>query len=112
MENEGIKSMSFLFMVPLLFIIGCIGLDFVLIYKQKSELNKDLNYIIDLYKENNITRILSYSDENDFKTSYYKVEGNKMEFVVTKEVKFKTPVPKVVYGELYKIEIKKVIDIE
>ena len=112
MENEGINSMSFLFLVPLLFIIGCIGLDFVLIYKQRSELKNELDYVIDLYKENNINRILSYSDENDFKTNYYKLDDNKIEFVVTKEVKFKTPVPKVVYGELYKIEIKKVIYIE
>ena len=110
MENEGIKSMSFLFIIPILFIVGCLGFDFVLIYKQKIELKDNLDYVIDLYKEDNINRILSFSDENDFKTNYYKTEDNKIEFVLTKKIPFKTPVPKVIFGEVYNIEVKKVID--
>ena len=104
-----ISAMSFLFIVPLLFIIVCFAIDFVYIFKEKNQLKDNMEYVIALYKDGNTSRILAYSHEQNFKANYYLEEDNKVKFVLTKEVKLKTPVVKHVFGDPYKIEVTKTV---
>ena len=45
MDNQGINAMPFLFLVPILFVIGCFVVDFIPIFKTKSELKDDMEYV-------------------------------------------------------------------
>ena len=110
-DNEGISAMAFLFIVPLLFVIGCFILDFVIIYKEKSKLNDNMEYIIALYEDGNKARILSYSHENNFKANYSKVEDG-IKFTLIKEIELKTPVGKHILGSPYKLEVTKTKKLE
>lgn len=111
-DNEGISAMAFLFIVPLLFVIGCFILDFVIIYKEKSKLNDNMEYIIALYEDGNTSRILAYSHENNFKANYVKEENGDIKFTLKKEIELKTPVGKHILGSPYKLEVTKTKKIE
>ena len=108
MKNEGVSALSFLFIVPLLFVIICFIVDFTVIYKEKRKLNSNMNTVIDLYKDGNISRILSYSHEQDFIANYVEQE-NGVKFTLTKKIELKTPVGKHVFGELYELKISKTV---
>ena len=111
MKNEGISIMPCLFVIPILFVVGCFIVDFMVVYKQKNELKHHMEYVVDLYNNNEINRLKPYSDEHSFKLEYYK-EENKVKFIVIKDVKLLTPVPKLIFGDFYKIKLTKSINIE
>ena len=58
MENEGVNALKFLFIIPILFVIGCFILDFVPIIKEKGKLKDDMEYVVHMYNEGNISKIL------------------------------------------------------
>ena len=111
MKNEGISIMPCLFIIPILFVVGCFIVDFMVVYKQRNELVRHMENVVDLYNNNEINRLKPYSDEHSFKLEYYK-EENKVKFIVTKDIKLLTPVPKLIFGDFYKIELTKSINIE
>lgn len=108
MKNERFSGLAFLFIVPLLFVIICLIVDFTVIYKEKRKLNDNMNIIVDLYRDGNISRILSYSHEQEFSVSYVEQE-NGVKFTLTKKIKTKTPVGKHVFGDLYELKISKIV---
>ena len=110
-DNAGISAMTFLFVVPILFVIVCFIIDFVIIYKAKDQLKDDLEYIVALYEDGNKARILSYSHEHNFKANYSKVEDG-IKFTLIKEIELKTPVGKHILKSPYKIEVTKVAKIK
>lgn len=110
-DNQGISALPFLFIIPILFVVGCFILDFVPIIKEKNKLKDDMEYVIHMYEENDISRILSYSHSRDLKTNYTQ-EEDKVNFVITKEVEVVTPVVKLIFGNPYVVTYKKSIDIK
>ena len=108
MKNEGLSALSFLLIVPLLFVIICLIVDFTVIFKEKNKLKDNMEYVIALYDDGNTNRILSYSHEQNFKANYY-VEEKEIKFVLTKEIELKTPVGTHIFGNPYKIELTKVV---
>lgn len=111
MENEGVNALKFLFIVPILFIVGCFIVDFIPIIKEKGKVKDDMEYVIHMYNEGDTSRILSYSHNRDIKTNYT-IEENKVNFVITKEVKVVTPVVKLIFGDIYVVTYKKSIDLK
>ncbi len=111
MKNEGISIMPCLFIIPILFVVGCFIIDFMVVYKQKNELMNHIEYVVDLYNNDEVNRIKPYSDEHSFKLEYYKEDGN-VKFIITKNIKLLTPVPKLIFGDFYMVELTKSINIE
>ncbi len=112
MDNEGISALPFLFLVPILFIIGCFVYDFIPIIKEKSKLNDHMEYVLTIYnegKEDTKQKIVSYSNSNEIKTEYY-IDGDKVTFEITKDVEVTTPVVKLIFGTPYTVKKTKTIE--
>ena len=110
MDNQGINAMPFLFLVPILFVIGCFVVDFIPIFKTKSELKDDMEYVVHMYNEGSTDRILEYTHNKDVKTEIFNLEDNKVEIVLTKEVEIITPIVKIFLNNPHIVELKKTIN--
>lgn len=111
MNNKGSGLIDYILVFPILFFLIFGLVDFRNVIVNKKQLSKDMEYIIELYKEDNIERILSYSHENDFKVNYSKIE-NGVEFTLNKNIFLKTPFIDKFIDNPYQIIIKKLLENE
>lgn len=111
MNNKGSGLIDYILVFPILFFLIFGLVDFRNVIVNKKQLSKDMEYIIELYKEDNIERILSYSHENDFKVNYSKIE-NGVEFTLNKNIFLKTPFIDKFIDNPYQIIIKKILENE
>lgn len=108
MKDKGQALIEFVLVLPILLLILCALIDFGMIFYNKYTLENELDYIIDLYKNENEARITSYAQEKNFKASYV-VENNDIIFTITKDIKINTPGLNKVLGNPYKLKISRTI---
>ena len=114
-DNAGISAMTFLFVVPILFVVVCFIIDFSIIFKEKNKLKDNMEQVIALYEDENTINendrqrnILKYADANNFKANYTVEENGDVKFTLTKKIELKTPVGTHILGNPYSLELIKV----
>jgi len=107
-NNRGQALIEFILIVPVLaiFILGIFDIGNI-IYK-KSQLENDLDYIVDLYEENKIEEINSYIRNKNISINDTKKEAYTT-ITLTKNISFVTPGASKIFGSSYKISTSRVI---
>ncbi len=114
MKNKKLKNqkgqalIEFILVLPVLLLVLCALIDFGTIIYNKYTLENEMDYIVDLYKNDEKNRIITYSKEKEFKSEVTKA-NNEITFKITKNIKVSTPVLNKIIGNPYKIEINRVI---
>lgn len=108
MKNKGQALVEFILVLPIMLLIICAIIDFGTIFYNKYTLENDMDYIVDLYKNNDISRIITYSNEKYLKFNFTKT-NNEVELVITKNIKINTPVLNNIISNPYKLEVKRTI---
>jgi len=108
MKDKGQALIEFVLVLPILLLILCALIDFGTIFYNKYTLENELDYIIDLYKNDNETKITSYAQEKKFKANYV-VENNDITFTIIKDIKINTPGLNKILGNPYKLKISRTI---
>ncbi len=112
MDNEGVSALPFLFLVPILFVVGCFIYDFIPVFKEKNNLKDNMEYIVQLYEDGHKDQISIYANSKGMKAQIYKESDTKERIELSKEVEMKSPVVKLIFGTPYKVEISKVVEIK
>ena len=112
MKNvKGQALVEFIIIAPIFIMMIMAVIDIGNVIYKKYNLENDLDYIVDLYRDNKITEINNYSANYDF--GVY-INGND-EFItieLSKEVAIYTPILNIIMGNPYEITVDRVIYVE
>ena len=108
MKNmKGQALVEFIIIAPIFIMMMMAVIDLGNIIYKKYHLENDLDYIVDLYRENKKIEMNSYATDNNFKINITNDEVITIE--LTKEVAIYTPVLNIVMSNPYKIRVDRVI---
>lgn len=108
MKNKGQALVEFVIILPVLAMIIMSIIDFGNIFYKKYNLESDMDYIIELYKNDKLYEISEYAYEKNFDFSYNH-EDDKILITLTKAVKVNTPGMDAIIGSPYYIKIERYI---
>ena len=105
---KGQALVEFIIIAPIFIMMITAVIDLGNIIYKKYHLENDLDYIVDLYRENKMAEINYYSTNNNFKVDI--TNNNKIIAIgLSKEVVIYTPVLNIVLSNPYKITVDRVI---
>jgi len=107
-ENKGQALVEFIIIIPVfLMMLFCI-IDLGNIVYKKYRLENDLDYIVDLYRQNKIDEISIYANKKSFVTSID--NDNEMVTITIKQnINVNTPGMNLIIGNPYQISVDRVI---
>ena len=107
-NKKGQALVEFIIIAPIFIMIIMSVIDLGNVIYKKYELENDLDYVVDLYRENKITEMNNYSTNNNFKTNIIN-SGDTITIELSKDIAIYTPVLNIVMSNPYKIEVDRVI---
>lgn len=108
MKNKGQALVEFIIILPILLLLLLGTIDFGNIIYKKYMLENDLDYVVDLMKQNKTSEIDSYLNKKDI-TSTIKTKMSTTSITLTKKVAVMTPGLNRILGRNYQIEANRVI---
>lgn len=108
MNEKGQALIEFVIILPILLFLILMIFDFGNMFYKKSQLENDLDFIVELYQDNNMEEINNYVNNNNLVINY----NNVGEFVIielSKQVSIKTPGLNLIFKEPYYVETKRYI---
>ena len=107
MKNKGQALVEFIVILPILLLIIMGITDFGNILYKKYTLENDLDYVVDLYRNQDIYKINEYAKENDFNVSYN--TSSVTTITLNKKVNVNTPLLNNILGKKYEIKVERKI---
>ena len=108
MNQKGQALVEFIVVLPVLILIIMAITDMGNILYKKYQLENDLDYIAELYKQEKQLEIESYTNENNIIVSY-DTNINQVTINLNKEVSVVTPGLKTILKDPYYINVKRVM---
>lgn len=108
MNQKGQALVEFIVVLPVLILIVMAITDMGNILYKKYQLENDLDYIAELYKQEKQLEIESYANENNIIVSY-DTNINQVTINLNKEVSVVTPGLKTILKDPYYINVKRVM---
>lgn len=108
MNQKGQALVEFIFVLPILILIVMAITDMGNILYKKYQLENDVDYIADLYKQKKQTEIDNYAKENKIIVNYNK-NVNQITINLNKKVSIVTPGLKNILKDSYYIHVKRVM---
>ncbi len=108
MNQKGQALVEFIVVLPVLILIIMAITDMGNILYKKYQLENDLDYIAELYKQEKQLEIESYANENNIIVSY-DTNINQVTINLNKEVSVVTPGLKTILKDPYYINVKRVM---
>ena len=106
MNEKGQALIEFVIILPILLFLILMIFDFGNMFYKKSQLENDLDFIVELYQDNNMEEINNYVNNNNLVINY----NNVGEFVIielSKQVSIKTPGLNLIFKEPYYVITKR-----
>lgn len=107
-DKKGQALVEFIIIAPIFIMLIMSVIDLGNVIYKKYQLENDLDYVVDLYRENKISEINNYSYEKGFKTN---ITPNSEIITVelSKNIEIYTPILNIVMTNPYKITVDRVI---
>lgn len=107
-SRKGQALVEFVTIIPVFFVILFSAIDLGGIIYKKYHLENDLDYIVELYRQDKLNEINEYSNKSDFVTSIS--SGSDMVTItLTKQVNINTPGLNVILENPFSISVDRVI---
>lgn len=107
-DVKGQALVEFIIIAPIFIMMMMAVIDLGNIIYKKYQLENDLDYIVDLYRENKSTEIKTYSNDNGFNTNITN-NGETITIELSKDVAIITPILNIIMDNPYKITVDRVI---
>jgi len=109
MKNvKGQALVEFIIIAPVFIMMMMAVIDLGNIIYKKYRLENDLDYVVDLYRENKVAEINVYSNNNDFKINI--TSNDEITTIeLSKEAAIYTPILNIIMDNPYKITVDRVI---
>lgn len=98
MNRKGQALIEFIIILPIFIMLMLAVFDYVRIYSEKNKLESIME---DVILDNNVN--------TDIKFTKKQIDGNKVEYVVSKDIDIYSPVLSVIIGNNYKVSTKRVV---
>ena len=108
MKNRGQALVEFVIVLPILMLLILGAIDFGTILYKKYMLENDLDYVVELARQNKTSEINTYSSKNGF-VSKIENSNDYTTIIISKSVEVMTPGLNQILGNPYTIEAKRVI---
>lgn len=108
MNNKGQALVEFVLIIPVFILLVLGTIEFGNIIYQKYELENHLDYVIDLYENNESTEIIQYVEKHNIKLTYQN-DTKYTNIVLTKKLKISAPVVSNILGSSYEIKVDRVV---
>jgi len=105
-DKKGQALIEFILILPIFLFILLGTFDFGNIFYQRYQLEDKVEELMELYKQNKITEIDTYINQDNIVFKYEK-ENNKINFIITKEIKINTPGLDLILGSPYRVTISR-----
>ena len=110
-NNKGQALVEFVIIAPVFIMLIMSVIDIGNVMYKKYQLENDLDYIVDLYRENKSDEINKYAKKEGFHTSVAQ-NGLMTTITLSKNVKISTPVINLIMSNPYEVIVDRVIYVE
>ena len=107
-NNKGQALVEFIIIMPIFLLILITIIDYSNVIFKKYSLERDMDTISDMYKDNNLTLINNYASEKNIEVEYEE-ESNLTVINASMSVKVISPILSRVLGNPYTIKVSKSI---
>ena len=108
MNRKGQALVEFVLIIPVFILLVLGVLEFGNIIYQKYQLESKLDYIVELYKADELDEASSYASKEKINVNYSS-EDNFTKINVSKQIKVSAPVVSNILGKYYTVSVSRVI---
>lgn len=105
---KGQALVEFIIIAPIFIMMMMAVVDLGNVIYKKYQLENDLDYVVDLYRENKANEIKTYSNDNDFRVNIINNDETTT-IELSKNVAIYTPILNIIMDNPYKITVDRVI---
>ncbi|MDD2377564.1 MAG: pilus assembly protein [Bacilli bacterium] len=108
MNKKGQALVEFILVLPVFVMFLLSILDFSNVIYKKYHLENDLDYVVELYRQDKITEISNYTSSKHI-TFDYEINGEKTVITLSKKVDIVTPGANLIFDNPYIVNVDRVI---
>lgn len=109
MNKKGQALIEFVILIPVFVLLVLGVIEFGNLIYQKYQLENHLDYIVDLYKEQNIDTINQYIKKNKLEIVYQEEHDSYIDIKVSKNIQINAPIVSNILGKNYTVEASRSI---
>lgn len=107
-NRRGQALVEFVLVIPVFILLVLGTIEFGNIIYQKYELENHIDYVVDLYTNNEYEEITTYVDKNNIKVTYQN-DTKYTKIILVKNVDISAPVVSNILGSSYEIKVDRTI---